>query len=154
MNPQVLLVLIILAAAAVTTVLAHGALLVAGRLSLRWAVLVPPVAAVLAVVLAVVTATVMMFLSAHDAGVVMATCTGGGLVAVVIGTGLARRVHQVEAEAMRAAAENVRQEEAEAARRELVTGISHDLRTPLAGDRKSTRLNSSHSVTSRMPSSA
>jgi signal transduction histidine kinase len=133
MNPQIVLVLIILAAAAVTTLLAHSALLVAGRLSLRWAVLIPPVAAVLAVVLAVVTATAMMFLSGHDAGVAIATCTGGGLVAIVIGTGLARRVHEVEAEATRAAAENVRQEEAEATRRELIAGISHDLRTPLAG---------------------
>jgi signal transduction histidine kinase len=133
MSPPFVLVLIILGAAAVTMLLAHGALVVAVQLSLRRAVLIPPVAAVLAVVLAVMTATGMMFLSAHDAGVVMATCTGGGLVAIVIGTGLARRVHAVEAAAIRAAAENVRQEEAEAARRELVAGISHDLRTPLAG---------------------
>jgi signal transduction histidine kinase len=132
-NPELVLVLIVLGAAAATTVLAHLALALADRFSLRWAVLIPPVAAVLSVVLAVVTATRMMVLSGHDAGVVIATCTGGGLVAVVIGTGLARRVHELEAAGLRAAAEHASLEEAEAARRQLVAGISHDLRTPLAG---------------------
>lgn len=133
MTLLLLTALIVLASAAVTALLGGAALRLAARRSLRWAVLVPPLAAVASVVLAVVVASRTMVLSNHDALVVIATCVGGGLVAVPVGTALARRVHGLEAAAARAQAEGALREEAETARRQLVAGITHDLRTPLAG---------------------
>lgn len=133
MNPWLLLALIVVGSAAVTTGLALLVLRLVLRRSLRLAVLVPPVAAVASVVIAVVVSARSMVLSTHDAAVVVATCVGGGAVAVVIGAGLAGRVREIETAGVLARAEQARRDEAENARRQLVAGISHDLRTPLAG---------------------
>lgn len=103
------------------------------RGSLRHAVLVPPVAVVLAMVLGIAVAVRLMVVSAHDAAVTIATSVAAGLAAAAVGTWLASRVSELEASAARASAEQAVREQAELARRELVAGLSHDLRTPLAG---------------------
>jgi signal transduction histidine kinase len=111
----------------------------AGR-SLRRAVMVPPVAGVAAVVLAVLVASWRMVVSSHDARVVVLTCTGAGAVSALLAAILARRIRAEEAAQAQARAaherilaEQARRDELDAARRELVAGLSHDLRTPLAG---------------------
>jgi signal transduction histidine kinase len=79
-----------------------------------------------------------MFLSSHDLGVVLVVCAAAGVVAVVTGLVLARRVDQIEQHSRELAEEQARAEEAERTRRELVAWVSHDLRTPLAGMRAMT----------------
>jgi signal transduction histidine kinase len=108
--------------------------------SLRRAVMVPPVAGVAAVVLSVLVATWRMVLSAHDAQVVVLTCTGAGAVSALLAAVLAHRIREEElvaaharAEHDRVVTEQTRRDEVDAARRKLVAGLSHDLRTPLAG---------------------
>lgn len=140
MSDSLQLAALVAGAGLLTALLAWPALSVTGRRSLRLAVLVPPIAAVAVVVLAVVAATRMMVLSSHDARVVIATCAGAGGVAALLGVILAGRVQEIEtaaaqarAEHLRAAAEQAHRDEVELARRELVAGITHDLRTPLAG---------------------
>jgi signal transduction histidine kinase len=134
------LALLVAGSVCVTALLAWLALTVPGWGSLRRAVMVPPLAGVVAVVLAVVTATRLMVLSAHDAQVVFLTAAGAGTVSAGLGVLLARRVHEIETAAARARAahereltERARRDEMDSARRELVAGLSHDLRTPLAG---------------------
>jgi signal transduction histidine kinase len=124
---------IIVAAAALSLIGAAVALRALAPRSLRAAVLVPPVASVLAVVLAVWGAATSMALSSHDLGVVAAACAGGGVVAALLGALLARRVSAVERQRSAEAAERDRRDQAEQIRHELVAGFSHDLRTPLAG---------------------
>lgn len=133
MTLYLLVALIVTGAAVVTALLGRLALRVVARRSLRRAVHVPVVVAVASVVLAVLVAARTMVLSGHDAAVVIATCAGAGLAAVVIGAALARQVNELEAAGVRTALERARRDEAEAARRQLVAGLSHDLRTPLAG---------------------
>ncbi len=122
-------------AAAVAAALGWTVLRLIARRSLRLAILVPPLAAVLVVVGAVLVAVRAMVLSAHDAGVVVACAVAAGLAAGLIGAALAARLRDMEAAAARATARAVLQEQAEAVRQELVAGLSHDLRTPLAGIR-------------------
>lgn len=103
--------------------------------SLRAAVLVPPVASVVAVLAAVLLATQAMYLQAHDLAIVLAACAGGGGVGVGVGAYLAFRVHRLERDAARETAYRQQHEQAERTRRELVAWLTHDLRTPLAGVR-------------------
>lgn len=103
------------------------------RRSLRRAVLVPPVAVVVAMVLGITVAARLMVVSMHDAAVTVAAAVAAGLAAAAVGTWLASRVSELETSAARSRAETEVREQAELSRRELVAGLSHDLRTPLAG---------------------
>jgi signal transduction histidine kinase len=80
---------------------------------------------VLAVVAGVVAVAQGMFISSHDRNVLLIVVPMAGLVSLVLGWMMARRLAR---EAMWAA-------QAEASRRDLVAWVSHDLRTPLAGMR-------------------
>ena len=114
-------------------VLAWAVLRALRRGPLRHAVLVPPVAVVLAMLVGIVVAVRLMVVSAHDAAVMVATSLSAGLVAAAVGTWLASRVSDLETSAARSKAEQAARAHAEAARQELVAGLSHDLRTPMAG---------------------
>jgi signal transduction histidine kinase len=140
MTPLLQLAVVVACSITITAVLASVALSGLRLHALRYAVLVPPIAAVGAVVLSVIVAARMMLLPGHDVQVVIATGAGAGAVAALLGVILAGRVQEIETAAAqaqtehaRASAEQARRDEAETARRELVAGITHDLRTPLAG---------------------
>jgi signal transduction histidine kinase len=133
MSPVVAIAVVVAVSAGFAALLAWGVLRAVSRGSLRNAVLVPPVAVVLAMLLGIGVAVRLMVVSAHDAGVMVATSLAAGLVAAAVGTWLARRVSELETSATRSAAEQQAREQAELARRQLVAGLSHDLRTPLAG---------------------
>jgi signal transduction histidine kinase len=91
------------------------------------ALLAVTVAAALAGVSAIAQA---MFISHHDRNVLFLVLAGSGVVSLLLGWWLGRRL---AAEAVWT--EQMRQQErrSEAQRRELVAWVSHDLRTPLAG---------------------
>jgi hypothetical protein len=72
---------------------------------------------------AVVAVARAMFLSPHDLQVVLVTVSASALVSLAVGVVFGRRLARAATWAA----------EAEANRRELVTWVSHDLRTPLAG---------------------
>jgi signal transduction histidine kinase len=121
------------AAAAVSAGIGVAALLILSRRSLQQAALVPPITAVAGTVLGVVVAAKAMFLSKHDLATVLVVCAVAGVVSVGVGALMARRVHQLEEEARRLSEEQARAVEAVRTGRELVSWVSHDLRTPLAG---------------------
>ena len=129
--PAVLVVVAV--SAGVTTLLAWSVLSILSNRSLRHAVLVPPVAAVVAMVIGVMIAVRLMVVSAHDAGIMVIASVAAGLAAAFVGTLLASKVRILEADALRTHAENEARDRAEIIRRDLVAGLSHDLRTPLAG---------------------
>jgi len=74
-----------------------------------------------------------MVVNGHDAKVVVAACAGGAATSGAVGVLLARRLRRIEQAAVRVVLERDRRAEAERARSELIAGVSHDLRTPLAG---------------------
>ena len=101
-----------------------------GRRSIAASVSVVVLSGVLGLVAAVVGTSSAMFLSGHDLGVVLEVLASAGTVALLSALLLGRRLarHSVwEREAVE------RERAQEAARRELVAWVSHDLRTPLAG---------------------
>lgn len=136
MSPTQSAAVVAVVAAGLTTVVA-GFLLLLLRLftgrPLRHAVLVPPVAAALAMVAGVGVGVRLMLLSGHEAWVMVLVTGAAGCTAALVGTWLARRVRDLELGALRARAQEQAREQAEQARRDLVAGLSHDLRTPLAG---------------------
>lgn len=137
MNPWVAVTVTAIVSSAVVGALGLGALHLLGR-SARTLAWLAPVTAVVAVVVGVVATAERMFLSSHDLGVVLVVCAAAGVVAVVTGLVLARRVDQIELHSRELAEHQARAEEAERTRRELVAWVSHDLRTPLAGMRAMT----------------
>jgi signal transduction histidine kinase len=137
-NPWLAVALTAVVSSAVVAAIGLGALHLLGRRSARTLAWLAPVTAVVAVVVGVVATAQRMFLSSHDLGVVLVVCAAAGVVAVVTGLVLARRVDQLERHSRELAEDRARADEAERTRRELVTWISHDLRTPLAGMRAMT----------------
>ncbi len=111
-------------------------LLLVGRLARRHAVvaaLLAPVTVVVAVAAGVIVTARAMFLSHHDVDVVLVVLAGAVPVALAFGVLLARRVSELQQAADEAAAASERDAIVEQRRRELVSWLSHDLRTPLAG---------------------
>lgn len=76
-----------------------------------------------------------MFLSEHDIGVVLIVLGSALPIALGLGTWLAMGMRSLTQRAAEEAAERAAALEVEGARRDLVAGVSHDLRTPLAGIR-------------------
>lgn len=99
------------------------------------AVLVPPVAALAAVVASTAVSTRAMYLDAEQTEVVLAACAGGAAVGLVAAVLLGRRVRRVEEAAAGDRAARAAAETSERARRDLLAALTHDLRTPLAGIR-------------------
>ena len=135
MNPWLSIAIIAIVAAGIAGALGLLALLALSRRSLRAAALVPPITAVVGTVFGVAATAQEMFLSRHDLGVVLVVCLVSGAVSVGIGVLMARHLRELEEQAATLAAKRARAEEAEQTRRELVSWVSHDLRTPLAGMR-------------------
>jgi signal transduction histidine kinase len=99
-----------------------------------------PAAAVLVVVVPVLAFAVglgvtaeAMFLSQHDLGVALLVCVVAGGVSVTVGVALSARVRRMQLVLAQQEEQIERERRIEASRRDLVAGVSHDLRTPLAG---------------------
>lgn len=103
--------------------------------SLRLAVMVPPAAAIAAVVASVVVSTQAMYLTGEQTRLMVAACAGGAVVGLITAVLLARRVQRLEDDVARARIARAASDHAEQGRRQLVAALTHDLRTPLAGIR-------------------
>ena len=133
MNPWLSVSLIALATSALVGVAGLIALRLAGSRSLGTAALIAPITAVAAMVMGVAVTAQQMFLSSHDLAVVLVVCAVAGVVALGVGVLLAGQVQRLEVRSAELSEDRARAEEAERTRRELVSWVSHDLRTPLAG---------------------
>lgn len=125
-------------AAAVVGALGVLGVLVLARRSPRWAAVLTPVIVVLAVAAGVLAGARAMVLEGTDLAVVVTVLVAVVPVALVVGVVLARRTSGLQREMEREAAARAMEAEVEARRREMVTWVSHDLRTPLAGIRAMT----------------
>lgn len=135
-NPAVALALAFVAGAAGGAVVGAGGWLVARRArSLRLAVLVPPSAAIPAVLISVMVSTQAMFLTGEQTWLVIAACAGGAAVGLVTAVLLARRVRRLEDDVAHERAARTADERSEQVRRQLLAALTHDLRTPLSGIR-------------------
>jgi len=126
-------VLVAVVTSAAVGVLGVGLLRRVQHRSMSAALLVATTTGVVAVVVGVVATAQAMFLSPHDLAVVLVVCGVAGAVAFATGLLLSRRVKAIEQQSLDLAERHARADEAERTRRELVSWVSHDLRTPLAG---------------------
>jgi signal transduction histidine kinase len=88
--------------------------------------------AVLAVLASITVVAEQMFISAHDQHVLLIVVPLAGTVSLLTGVWLGRGLAR---DAVWAEDARERERRVEASRRELIAGVSHDLRTPLAGIR-------------------
>lgn len=132
-----LAVLLAFSAAAAAGAVVGGLGWVVARRSRRlgWAVLVPPVTALAAVVASVAVSTRAMYLDAPQTGVVMAACAGGAAAGLLAAVLLAGRVRRLEDDVAARRAEALAEQSSERARREVLAALTHDLRSPLAAIR-------------------
>lgn len=105
------------------------------RRSLPAAVVVAPLVVIVAVAASVVVSANAMFINEHDRQVVLVVLLTALPVALGLGWVLATMVRRREARTAAERAERRVEAERESSRRELVSWLSHDLRTPLAGIR-------------------
>ena len=135
MNPWLSVALIAMATSTLIGLAGLVALHLTRDRSLQAAAFIAPITAVTAMTVGVVATAQQMFLSSHDLKVVLVVCAVAGVVALGIGVLLARQVRRLEIRSAELSEDRARSEEAERTRRELVSWVSHDLRTPLAGMR-------------------
>lgn len=124
----------LLAAFAVTVavgVIGAAATLRLVRYSVRWAVLLSPVVVVVAMAAGLLVGVQRMLLSGTD--VLIALLGAVAPVAIIIGAVVSGRVRREVAQSQERLAAAQRRRAVENSRRELITWMSHDLRTPLAG---------------------
>jgi signal transduction histidine kinase len=126
-----------LAAAAVGLLGVLGVLAVSRR-SATWAAGLTPLTVVLAMAAGVLTATRSMLLSSADVAAVWSVLATVAPIALAVGVLLARRTTALQRRGERERAARAAEAQVEARRREMVTWLSHDLRTPLAGIRAMT----------------
>ncbi len=132
--------------------LAAGSALVVGAIALAllyrfssrstiWAVRLAPLVAVASIWAGVVTASLTMLLEPQQAWVIALVLAVSTTIAVMFGVIAGRRVAALQQEAAEHAAARQRDREVEDRRRELITWLSHDIRTPLARMRALTEAN-------------
>lgn len=138
MRPEAEAFLIAAGTAAATGTIGLAGVLFIGRRSPRAAALVAPVVPVLAVAVALVVSGQSMFLAEQDLTLLAWIIVAALPFALLFGVLAARRLDQQVRAAAEASAELEASQELERRRREMVTWISHDLRTPLAGMRAMT----------------
>lgn len=102
------------------------------RVSMCWAALLAPLAVVLSMAAGLWVGVAQMLIDARVPLLILAVTAP---VALLIGVFVSIRSHQQLAQAQAAAEQERRKHEVEAGRRELISWVSHDLRTPLAGIR-------------------
>lgn len=122
-------------AAALVGLLGAVAVGLVARRSTAAAAVLTPVVVVLALAAGIVASARSMVLEGADLAVVWTVLLAVVPVAVVVGIVLARRTMGLQRAAEQEAAARRADAEVEQRRRELVTWVSHDLRTPLAGIR-------------------
>lgn len=123
-----------LVAAAVGLAGTAGVLALARR-SVVWAAVAGPFVVVASLAAGIVTSVRTMALPAADTTTILLVLAATVPVALAAGLVLGRQLHRRNQDAARAEAERERDRRVEAHRRELVSWIAHDLRTPLAGMR-------------------
>jgi len=133
MSPMLQVVLVAGAVAAAVGLAGFAIFVLLARRSIAAAAVIPTATTVLAFTAGVGVAAWTMFLSRHDLGVLVVICASAGVVALCTGLLLATRVRRLQADVMREAEERDRERALESSRRDLVSWVSHDLRTPLAG---------------------
>jgi len=101
--------------------------------SLPLAAVLVAVVPTLAFAVGLVVTAKAMFLSGHDLRVALLVCVTAGVVSVVVALALSSRVGTLQRDLAHQQEQLERERQVEASRRELVAGVSHDLRTPLAG---------------------
>lgn len=94
-----------------------------------------PIVVVASLAAGVAAATRSMLIGEHDYRTVLFVILAGAPMAILIGVLLARRVRTMERRVAEELAERQRAEAVEAGRRETITWLTHDLRTPLSGIR-------------------
>lgn len=122
------------AAALVGLVLGAGVVWLARR-SLRWAALVAPLVGLAAILTGIVVGTQEMLIENDTRNKLLAIVAAIAPVALASGLAVSLRVRAITARAERELAEAEQARERERARLELISWLSHDLRTPLAGIR-------------------
>lgn len=125
----------VLAAAGSTAVVGGVGLAVVFRLSRRsptWAARLAPITAVAAVAAGVAAASLTMLLNADQALIMALVLAVSSSIAVTFGVIGGRRVAGLQRQAAEHEAARERDRAIEERRRELISWLSHDLRTPLA----------------------
>lgn len=135
MGPEVRAVLLSALVAAIVAV--AGAVVVTrlARRSVSVAAAAAPVVVVLCLAAGVWVSSRAMYLSESDAQTMLLVLVAAVPIAAGVGVLIARRIHAAERDAAADAARREAEREIEARRREMVSWVSHDLRTPLAGIR-------------------
>ncbi|MDO5093541.1 MAG: HAMP domain-containing sensor histidine kinase [Propionibacteriaceae bacterium] len=103
------------------------------RCSVRWAVLLSPLAAVVSIGAGLLVGVRLMLIGSIGVPLLLLAATAP--VALLAGVLVSLRSQRVIAQASAAVERERRRREVEQGRRELITWMSHDLRTPLAGIR-------------------
>jgi signal transduction histidine kinase len=128
---------IVTSASVTVGVAAAGAALlaVASRDRPARAALGAPIVVVAALAAGIAVATRSMLVAEDDYRTVLFIVLAGSPMAILIGVLIARRVQAMERHAARERAARERDAAVEASRRETITWVTHDLRTPLSGIR-------------------
>lgn len=112
-----------------------GAVLWMARSSVMAASVAAPLVVVGSVAVGVYASTNTVWSFGHDISIVYTILATTSVIALLVGVVLAWRVRSMDAVRAAQEAERTREVERERSRREMITWVSHDLRTPLAGIR-------------------
>lgn len=135
MGPEVLAALLAAGTVATTGAFAAAVVLLIGRRHPAVAAALAPATVVVALALGVYMALQQMIIDARDATLVLIALAAAVPIALGLGLWLAHRTRSLIDRAARDAAAQDAAAELDQARRDLIAGVSHDLRTPLAGIR-------------------
>jgi signal transduction histidine kinase len=130
---EVQAVLVSALVAAATGLLGAVAVVRLARVRPAWAAATAPLVVVLSLAAGVYASARAMLLTERESNTVLLVLLAALPVAAVLGAATALRVQDLARARAREAAERDRDRQVEERRRELVTWVSHDLRTPLAG---------------------